>query len=91
LPGAWWEFWTRILGSTVGLTLKPRIPGSVRYGVYKIYQARVLGETDSEKQPGSEADGAFVMIYRRDPGLKFCARRYRFESEPFGSTQDHLH
>src|SRR5215471_8992399 len=28
LPGAWLEFWTRILRSTVGLTLKPRIPAA---------------------------------------------------------------
>lgn len=62
-------------------------PGSIRYGVYRIYRTRVLQETDSEKQPASPADGAFVLIYRRDPDLKFCARRYRFEREPSGERK----
>jgi len=69
------------------LDVETEDPGSMRYGVYKIYQARVVRETDSEKQPASAADGAFVLIYRRDPDLKFCARRYRFEREPSGERK----
>ena len=69
------------------LDVETEDPGSIRYGVYKIYQARVVRETDSEKQPASPADGAFVLIYRRDPDLKFCARRYRFEREPSGERK----
>lgn len=62
-------------------------PGSIRYGVYRIYRVRVLRETDSEKQPASAGEGAFVMIYRRDPDLKFCAKNYRFEREPSGARK----
>jgi hypothetical protein len=62
-------------------------PGSIRYGVYRIYRARVLRETDSEKQPASAAEGAFLLFYRRDPDLKFCARRYRFEAGPSGARK----
>ena len=69
------------------LDVETEDPGSIRYGVNKIYQARVVRETDSEKQPASPADGAFVLIYRRDPDLKFCARRYRFEREPSGERK----
>jgi hypothetical protein len=69
------------------LDVETEDPGSMRYGVYKIYQTRVVRETDSEKQPASPADGAFVLIYRRDPDLKFCARRYRFEREPSGERK----
>ena len=69
------------------LDVETEYPGSMRYGVYKIYQARAVRETDSEKQPASSADGAFVLIYRRDPDLKFCARRYRFEREPLGGRK----
>ena len=69
------------------LDVETEDPGSMRYGVYKIYQARVVREMDSEKQPVSAADGAFVLIYRRDPDLKVCARRYRFEREPSGERK----
>ena len=69
------------------LDVETENPSSMRYGVYKIYQTRVVRETDSEKQPASPADGAFVLIYRRDPDLKFCARRYRFEREPSGERK----
>jgi hypothetical protein len=62
-------------------------PGSISYGVYRIYRCRVLRETDSEKQPFSPARGAFVLIYRRDPDLKFCTRRYRFDTEPSGARK----
>ena len=62
-------------------------PGGVRYGVYRIYRTRVLRETDSEKQPASAAEGAFLLFYPRDPDLKFCARRYRFEAEPSGARK----
>jgi hypothetical protein len=62
-------------------------PGTIRYGVYRIYRTRVLRETDSQKQPASLAEGAFVLLYRRDPDLKFCAKRYRFENEPSGARK----
>src|SRR5882672_12726020 len=69
------------------LDVETEDPGSMRYGVYKIYQTRVVRETDSEKLPASTVDGAFVLIYRRDPDLKFCARRYRFERERSGERK----
>ena len=62
-------------------------PESVRYSVYRIYRTRVLHETDSEKQPASTAEGAFVLIYRRDPDRTFCASRYRFDREPSGGRK----
>ena len=55
--------------------------------MYRIYRVRVLRETDSEKQPASAGEGAFVMIYRRDPDLKFCAKSYRFERQPSGARK----
>ena len=69
------------------LDVETEDPGSIRYGVYKIYQVRVVRETDSEKQPVSPVDGAFVLIYHRDPDMKFCARRYRFERESSGERK----
>lgn len=62
-------------------------PASIRYGVYRIYRTRVLRETGSEKQPASSAEGTYVLIYRRDPDLKFCAKSYRFENEPSGARK----
>lgn len=62
-------------------------PVSIRYGVYRVYRTRVLREADSEKEPASASEGAFVLSYRRDPDLKFCARRYRFENEPSGARK----
>jgi hypothetical protein len=90
----YYEFARRVVGMADAdlefqgwLDVETEDPGSMRYGVYKIYQARVVREMDSEKQPASAADGAFVLIYRRDPDLKFCARRYRFEREPSGERK----
>ena len=90
----YYEFARRVVGmadADLGfhgwLDVETEDPGSMRYGVYKIYQARVVREMDSEKQPTSAADGAFVLIYRRDPDLKFCTRRYRFERERSGERK----
>jgi hypothetical protein len=69
------------------LDVRTEDPASIRYGVYRIYRSRVLRETDSEKQPASAAEGTFVLIYRRDPDLKFCAKSYRFENEPSGARK----
>ena len=90
----YYEFARRVVGildSDIAfhgwLDVETEDPGSIRYGVYKIYQARVVRKTDSEKQPTSPADGAFVLIDHRDPDLKFCARRYRFERESSGERK----
>jgi hypothetical protein len=90
----YYEFARRVVGMADAdlefhglLDVETEDPGSMRYSVYKIYQTRVVRETDSEKQPASPADAAFVLIYRRDPDLKFCARRYRFEREPAGERK----
>ena len=69
------------------LDVRTEDPASIRYGVYRIYRTRVLRETDSEKQPASAAEGTFLLIYRRDPDLKFCAKSYRFENEPSGARK----
>jgi hypothetical protein len=90
----YYEFARRVVGiMDAGLQFRGQLdvitedPGSIRYGVYRIYRTRVLRETDSEKQPASAAEGDFVLIYRRDPDLKFCAKRYRFESESSGARK----
>jgi hypothetical protein len=66
-------------------------PGSIRYGVYRIYRARVLQETDSEKQPASVAEGAFVLIYRRDSRPEVLRQTLPVRERTIGSTQDYIH
>jgi hypothetical protein len=62
-------------------------PEGIRYGVHSIWKVRVLRVTDSMKDSVSSKDGDYVLIYERDPDVRFCAIGYEVSSLPSGGRQ----
>jgi hypothetical protein len=60
---------------------------TIRYGVYKAWKVRVVGISDSQKSPTSTKISAYVLIYPRNPDWRFCARKYRFETQNNGAKK----
>lgn len=62
-------------------------PEGIRYGVHGIWKVRVLRVTDSRKDSVSANNGVYVLIYERDPDVRFCAIGYEVGSLPSGGRQ----
>jgi hypothetical protein len=62
-------------------------PDTIRYGVHSIWKVRVLRVTDSQRASRSPKDGHYVLIYERDPDIRFCSIRYEVSSLPSGGRQ----
>jgi hypothetical protein len=57
---------------------------TVRYGVYQVWRARVTATSDTQKTAASAKDGAYVLIYARNPDWRFAAKRYKVERTASG-------
>jgi hypothetical protein len=62
-------------------------PDGIRYDVHSIWKVRVLRVTDSQKDSASPKDADYVLIYERDPDVRFCSIRYEVSSLPSGGRQ----
>jgi len=62
-------------------------PDGIRYDVHSIWKVRVLRITDSQKDSVSPKDADYVLIYERDPDVRFCSIRYEVSSLPSGGRQ----
>jgi hypothetical protein len=57
---------------------------SVRYGVYEVWKVHVMATSDTQKARASAKDGAYVLIYARNPDWRFAAKRYQVERTATG-------
>lgn len=64
-----------------------RDPSGIGYDVHGIWKVRVQRTTDSKKNSESAKDATYVLIYERDPDLRFCARHYAVSSLPSGARR----
>lgn len=62
------------------MDVETKEPGGIRYRVHSIWKVRVLRVTDSQKESVSPKDGYYVLIYERDPDVRFCSMRYEVSS-----------
>jgi len=62
-------------------------PGGIRYGVHSIWKVRVQRITDSKKDAVSARDATYVLIYERDPDVRFCAQDYNVSSLSSGERR----
>ena len=71
----------RLLGADV-VTSEP--PG-IRYGVHSIWKVRVQRITDSKNDAVSAKAATYILIYERDPDVRFCAQHYNVSSRSSGA------
>src|SRR5215469_2808183 len=62
-------------------------PGGIRYGVHSIWKVGVKRITDSKKDAVSARDATYVLIYERDPDVRFCAQDYNVTSLSSGARR----
>jgi hypothetical protein len=62
-------------------------PGGIRYGVHSIWKVLVQRVTDSRNDSASPRDAHYVLIYERDPDIRFCAQRYKVSNLHSGARR----
>jgi len=64
-----------------------KAPAGVRYGVHSIWKVRVKWVTNSRNDSASIRNAHYVLIYERDPDIRFCAVNYHVSDLPAGARR----